>query len=1029
MSRALAIIVHVVLGLLFWIPLATVALAVAGGTWLTVLWVGCALALWVVALVRMSSRANPWKYTFLWWLVSLIAPLGALFELLQWRDHGKPAVAAETATSQVARTEAEMDQEFFMRLDALEGRLRTLQAEVVELRAAASGEPAAAPAPPAAAVAVPLPLTAPAAPSHARFEPDEEPAVAPPPSPPPYVAPPRGPSLADRLTAIDTSALVGARGLALTGGIVTLLGVVFFFVLAVNNGWIGPAARVSLGAAASAAVFGAGLFVWQRYGQLSSALAAVGTGIAGGYVTLLAATAIYDLVPKSIGLVLASGIAAAGLAVALAWDAELIGILGLIGAMAAPGLLAVDSGLTSVGVAFVAFVFAALVFVAVRRAWQTLLWIGAAVALVQIGALVGAMDSPGVAVAALAIVFTALFLAGGIGWQLERHEPRTDALTSTFVLGSAALVGLSGARILDSSVGRMSEEGLWLSGAALVYGALAVVFFRRGGQRDLATLLAAAALTLAGIAAADFVSGATLAVVWAFEAAALAWVAFRLREPRFQLGAIVYLALSTGHALVFDLPPDRLFVATRHPAHGILSVVAALAGAAAIAWWARPGALDAPKGELVGFLGALDQLWAGLAAAQGQIRRAAVALAAILFAGAVSVALLEGAEDFWRAGGTGAAFDRGQVIVTAVWAAIGLAGVLLGLRRHVGWLTDGSLAWLLLVAVKTLAYDVEQIGLDRWPVAFTAAAAAILLAGYAFELLETRIDRLSFVGPGAATLALGLGGAAILGFDASRGFTDDETGFLALGLAAVYAALGTIVLRRRRGMATVLWGLGLVLALPASAFVLQGQWLVAAWAAGAAGLAVLGQVLREDRFELAAIAYAGLALLGTLVAGAQPNDLVVSGAHPGAGLPSLMAVIAAVLVLAYVGSYRVHALWIAGGLAVYGASLGILELSERIGTASVATSFQRGHTGVSALWGSLGLVLLVVGLRRASRALRLGGLALLAISLAKLFLYDLATLSSVTRALSFLAVGAVLLLGGFFVQRLSQGGDGPVAQA
>ncbi len=71
----------------------------------------------------------------------------------------------------------------------------------------------------------------------------------------------------------------------------------------------------------------------------------------------------------------------------------------------------------------------------------------------------------------------------------------------------------------------------------------------------------------------------------------------------------------------------------------------------------------------------------------------------------------------------------------------------------------------------------------------------------------------------------------------------------------------------------------------------------------------------------------------------------------------------------------------------------------------------------------------MVGLRRASRALRLGGLALLAISLAKLFLYDLATLSSVTRALSFLAVGAVLLLGGFFVQRLSQGEDGPVAQA
>ncbi|MDX6448842.1 MAG: hypothetical protein QOD08_1305, partial [Gaiellaceae bacterium] len=799
--------------------------------------------------------------------------------------------------------------------------------------------------------------------------------------------------------------------------------------LAVNNGWIGPVARVSLGAAASAVVFGAGLFVRQRYGQLSSALAAVGTGIAGGYVTLLAATAMYDLVPRSIGLVLAAAIAAAGLAVALAWDAELIGILGLIGAMAAPGLLAFDSGLTNVGVAFVAFVFAALTFVAVRRAWQMLLWIGAGVALAQIGALVGGTDSPGLAVALLAIVFTALLLAGGIGWQIERHEPRTDALTSTFVLGSAALVGLSGARILDSSVGRMSEEGLWLAGAALVYGALAILFFRRGRQRDLATLLTAASLTLAGIAGADFVSGATLAVVWAFEAAALAWVAFRLREPRFQLGALVYLGLATGHALVFDLPPDRLFLASRHPAHGILSVLAALAGAGAIAWWARPRALDAPDGERVGFLGALDELWAALAAAQRWIRAGALALGALLGAGAVSVALLEGAEDLWRTGGTGAAFDRGHVIVTAVWAAIGLAGVLVGVRRRVGWLTDGALAWLLLVAVKTLAYDIEQIGEGRWPIAFAGAAAAILLAGYAFELLDRRAVKLTAVGPAASVLALGLGCAAILGFGDSRNLSDDATGFLALGLAATYAVLGSTVLRRRRDMATVLWGLGLVLALPASGLVIQDQWLVAAWAAGAAGLAVVARVLRESRFELAAIAYAALALLGTLVAGAQPTDLVVSGAHPGAGLPSLVAVVAAILVLAYLGSYRLPALWIAGGLAVYGASLGILDVAERIGTASVATSFQRGHSGVSALWGLLGLVLLVVGLRRASRPLRLGGLALLAISLAKLFLYDLATLSSVTRALSFLAVGAVLLLGGFFVQRLSQGGDGPVAQA
>jgi uncharacterized membrane protein len=56
------------------------------------------------------------------------------------------------------------------------------------------------------------------------------------------------------------------------------------------------------------------------------------------------------------------------------------------------------------------------------------------------------------------------------------------------------------------------------------------------------------------------------------------------------------------------------------------------------------------------------------------------------------------------------------------------------------------------------------------------------------------------------------------------------------------------------------------------------------------------------------------------------------------------------------------------------------------------------------------------------------GLALFGLSLAKLFLYDLSNLSSITRALSFLAVGALLLAAAFFVERIIHGG-GPGGQA
>ena len=65
------------------------------------------------------------------------------------------------------------------------------------------------------------------------------------------------------------------------------------------------------------------------------------------------------------------------------------------------------------------------------------------------------------------------------------------------------------------------------------------------------------------------------------------------------------------------------------------------------------------------------------------------------------------------------------------------------------------------------------------------------------------------------------------------------------------------------------------------------------------------------------------------------------------------------------------------------------------------------------------LAALVAGLLRGSAAIRYGGLALFGLSLAKIFLYDLSSLSSVARAFSFIFVGGLLLAGGFFLQRLS----------
>ena len=116
--------------------------------------------------------------------------------------------------------------------------------------------------------------------------------------------------------------LLGPRGFAIIGGAVTAFGIILLFVLAANRGWITPAMRVAFGACVSAAAVGVAFWVRSRYGQLQMSLGAAGAGIAGGYATLAAAAARYDLVPDWLALPLAGGLAAVAVVIAIAWSSE-----------------------------------------------------------------------------------------------------------------------------------------------------------------------------------------------------------------------------------------------------------------------------------------------------------------------------------------------------------------------------------------------------------------------------------------------------------------------------------------------------------------------------------------------------------------------------------------------------------------------------------------------------------------------------------------------------------------------------------
>jgi uncharacterized membrane protein len=89
-----------------------------------------------------------------------------------------------------------------------------------------------------------------------------------------------------------------------------------------------------------------------------------------------------------------------------------------------------------------------------------------------------------------------------------------------------------------------------------------------------------------------------------------------------------------------------------------------------------------------------------------------------------------------------------------------------------------------------------------------------------------------------------------------------------------------------------------------------------------------------------------------------------------------------------------------------GASATVLDLSVR----------QQGQVVLSVLWSVLGFAGLIVGLCRKLSTVRLAGLGLL-LAVAKVFLYDLSTLTSIYRVISFIVLGLLLLTGAFCYQR------------
>lgn len=781
-------------------------------------------------------------------------------------------------------------------------------------------------------------------------EPAEAFAQAPPPPPPP-MAPKR--DLEQRLT---------GNLLVWLGGGTLALGGAFLVRYSIEQDLIGPATRIALGLLLAAALVAGAEWLRRRPAGRAAPyvpVALAGAGVFTAFATTYAAFALYGMLGPTAAFLCLGVVAAAALALALL-QGPMLALLGLLAGYATPLLVQSEAPAPEPLFAYLA-VLTGAVFALVRLyRWMFLGWVG---------------------------------LAGAVLWPLLWFATAFDA-------GESLVLALYGGAVLAAGVlgcprdpGRIAAPGnLLLCAGAAAVGLLLFVLLRMDlyGPSGLVALAAFAAVLLLlarGDAARDpLVPIAAVTVLCAFATWHLPTV---LQEP---YASFARDWRNPGIAERSLLPPELDAFAVWGLGFALLFGgygFRALWGAARPWLWAAASStmpvllLAIAYWRVVDFNVALH--WAGIA----------VGLAAALTVAAERVARHRAAPwanaalGAYAAGITGALALAFVMVLRDAWLTVALSLQVAALAwiatsldarglRPVALAVAGVVLVRLLLNQHLLAYPLGGVPLVNWiTYGYGLPAATFLVAARKFRrqaddalVAVLEAGALAFA---VAFVTLHVRTVANEGL-ASEAWPLAERAFQALAWLGMGVALHVWGGAAPRPVQR--WG-GLLLCGLGAAMVLLGQVLIGnpLWTGAAVG--------NRPVLNLLGVAYTLPALLAAVLAWSANRH----------GQRHLAAIaFAAVPVLLFVAvSLEVRRTFQGGEIAVW-----------------LPTSDAEWYA-YSAAWLIFAFVLLGLGLKLSVVALRYASLALVLLTVAKVFLFDMAALGGLYRALSFIGLGLCLL--------------------
>lgn len=384
-------------------------------------------------------------------------------------------------------------------------------------------------------------------------------------------------------------AFVGGNLINKIGIFILVAGLGIFVKYAIDNNMVGPVGRVALGYAAGLALLAVAYRLKAKYLSFSAVL--LSGGVATLYFTTYFAYDFYALLPHALAFALMAGITAFTVYAATAYNQQVIGVMGLVGAYVVPMLLSQNSGRVAVLFTFIGFINTGVAVLAYRKKW---LWMNVTAFTVTWGVFLAwyafsfqPTEHFAIALgfgAAFFITFCAIFVFYQLPYDTVVRFNTAFLLSNTifyFSVGYSAM----------NQAGHGGQTAWFSLAIAAVHAVVAWLVWRRKLSEPVFYLAVALALTFVTMAVDLHFGGLTVTLLWAVQAAALCWVGSRTKAGFYVYAALVLVALSTisltdaWTSAYADNNPVDIF-ANRY----FLSGLGVLATQLAIAWMVKKDA-------------------------------------------------------------------------------------------------------------------------------------------------------------------------------------------------------------------------------------------------------------------------------------------------------------------------------------------------------------------------------------------------------------------------------------------------------